>query len=54
MITHTLKNLEAVDSPADRAKARGFVERAGMVACMGVPRSATSTRSSACPSARST
>ena len=39
MITHTLKDLEAVDSPADRAKARGFVERAGMVACMGVPRS---------------
>jgi hypothetical protein len=39
MITHTLKDLEAVDSPADRAKARGFVERAGMVACMGLPRS---------------
>jgi hypothetical protein len=39
MITHTLKDLETVDSPADRAKARGFVERAGMVACMGLPRS---------------
>jgi hypothetical protein len=39
MITHTLKDLEAVDSPSDRAKARGFVERAGMVACMGLPRS---------------
>jgi hypothetical protein len=39
MITHTLKDLEAVDSPADRAKARGFVERAGMVACFGLPRS---------------
>jgi hypothetical protein len=39
MITHTLKDLETVDSPADRAKARGFAERAGMVACFGLPRS---------------
>jgi hypothetical protein len=39
MITHTLKDLEAIDSPADRAKARGFVERAGMVAVFGLPRS---------------
>jgi len=39
MITHTLKDLEAVDSAADRAKARGFAERAGMVACFGLPRS---------------
>ncbi len=39
MITHTLKDLETVESPADRAEARGFVERAGMVACMGLPRS---------------
>jgi hypothetical protein len=38
MITHTLKDLDAVDSGADRAKARGFVERAGMVACFGLPR----------------
>jgi len=38
MITHTLKDLEAVGSEADRAKARGFAERAGMVACMGLPR----------------
>jgi hypothetical protein len=38
MITHTLKDLEAVDSPADRAKARGFIERAGMVAVFGQPR----------------
>lgn len=37
MITHTLKDLDSIDSPADRAKARGFVERAGMVACMGLP-----------------
>jgi len=38
MITHTLKDLDAIDSPADRAKARGFIERAGMVACFGLPR----------------
>lgn len=39
MITHTLKDLDAMDSSADRAKARGFVERSGMVACFGLPRS---------------
>jgi hypothetical protein len=39
MITHTLKDLESVESAADRAKARGFVERAGMLACFGLPRS---------------
>jgi hypothetical protein len=39
MITHTLKDLDSVGSAADRAKARGFAERAGMIACMGLPRS---------------
>lgn len=39
MITHTLKDLDAIDSSADRAKARGFIERAGMVACFGLPQS---------------
>lgn len=39
MITHTLKDLDAIESPADRAKARGFIERAGMIACFGLPRS---------------
>ncbi|WP_331751812.1 ATP/GTP-binding protein (plasmid) [Streptomyces globisporus] len=38
-ITHTLKDAEALGSDADRAKARGFVERAGMVICAGLPRS---------------
>ncbi|MFG3092925.1 ATP/GTP-binding protein [Streptomyces antibioticus] len=38
-ITHTLKDAEALGSGADRAKARGFVERAGMVVCAGLPRS---------------
>ncbi|MFI5837531.1 ATP/GTP-binding protein [Micromonospora sp. NPDC051300] len=37
-ITHTLKDAEALGSEADKAKARGFVERAGMVACAGLPR----------------
>nr|WP_198151454.1 hypothetical protein [Kibdelosporangium sp. MJ126-NF4]CEL15629.1 FIG00512164: hypothetical protein [Kibdelosporangium sp. MJ126-NF4]CTQ90332.1 FIG00512164: hypothetical protein [Kibdelosporangium sp. MJ126-NF4] len=37
-ITHTLKDAEALGTEADRAKARGFVERAGMVVCAGLPR----------------
>ena len=37
-ITHTLKDAEALGSEADKAKARGFVERAGIVACAGLPR----------------
>ncbi|MDP9793431.1 hypothetical protein J2S43_001943 [Catenuloplanes nepalensis] len=38
-ITHTLKDAESVGTDADRAKARGFVERAGMVVCAGLPKS---------------
>jgi hypothetical protein len=38
-ITHTLKDAEALGTESDKAKARGFVERAGMVACAGLPRS---------------
>jgi hypothetical protein len=37
-ITHTLKDAEALGSEADKAKARGFVERAGMVAVAGLPK----------------
>jgi hypothetical protein len=37
-ITHTLKDAEALGTEADRAKARGFIERAGMVVCAGLPR----------------
>ncbi|MEU5629685.1 ATP/GTP-binding protein [Streptomyces tendae] len=37
-ITHTLKDAEALGTDSDRAKARGFVERAGMVVCAGLPR----------------
>ena len=37
MITHTMSDLDAVPDEDDRAKARGFVERAGMVVCGGLP-----------------
>lgn len=37
MITHTLKDLLALPLEEDRAKARGFVERAGYVVTGGVP-----------------
>ncbi|OIJ69161.1 ATP/GTP-binding protein [Streptomyces mangrovisoli] len=37
-ITHTLKDAEALGTDSDRAKARGFVERAGMVVCAGLPK----------------
>ena len=37
MITHTLKDTAALDSSADRAKADGLAERAGMVVCAGLP-----------------
>jgi hypothetical protein len=38
MVTHSLADLNALDE-VDRMKARGFVERAGMVMCAGLPRS---------------
>jgi hypothetical protein len=37
MISHTMSDLEALPDPADRMKARGFVERSGMVICGGLP-----------------
>ncbi|MGK3944975.1 ATP/GTP-binding protein [Streptomyces sp. RP5T] len=37
-ITHTLKDAEALGTDSDRVKARGFVERAGMVVVAGLPR----------------
>ena len=37
MISHTLSDLEALPNEHDRMKARGFVERSGMVICGGLP-----------------
>lgn len=36
MITHTMSDLAALPAEEDRAKARGFVERSGMVICGGL------------------
>ena len=43
MVTHTMKDLEALASEEDRAKARGFVERAGAVVAGGLPMSEMSS-----------
>ncbi|GAA2110895.1 ATP/GTP-binding protein [Streptomyces synnematoformans] len=38
MVTHTMKDLESLPTEEDRMKARGFVERAGMVITGGLPK----------------
>ncbi|WP_255306506.1 type IV secretory system conjugative DNA transfer family protein [Streptomyces sp. Wb2n-11] len=38
MITHSMRDLLALPAEEDRQKAAGFVERAGMVICAGLPR----------------
>ncbi len=38
MISHTMKDLLSLPSEEDRMKARGFVERSGMVICGGLPK----------------
>jgi hypothetical protein len=37
LITHTMADLVALPTEEDRVKARGFVERSGMVVCAGLP-----------------
>ncbi len=37
MISHTMSDLMSLSSEEDRMKARGFVERSGMVICGGLP-----------------
>jgi hypothetical protein len=37
LITHTMSDLESLAEPQDRMKAKGFVERSGMVLCGGLP-----------------
>jgi hypothetical protein len=37
MVTHSLADLDALPSPEDRAKARGFVERSAIVVMGGLP-----------------
>ncbi|GAB2785800.1 ATP/GTP-binding protein [Streptomyces daliensis] len=37
MITHSIDDLMALPAEEDRTKAKGFVERAGMVVCAGLP-----------------
>jgi len=37
MITHSIDDLLALPAEEDRTKAKGFVERAGMVICAGLP-----------------
>ena len=39
MITHSFKDLEALPTEEDRKTAMGFIERAGMVICGGLPAS---------------
>lgn len=49
MITHTLKDLRALPFEEDRQKAMGFIERAGMVICGGLPLAEMSQLSSVIP-----
>lgn len=49
MITHTFKDLQALPTEEDRKTAMGFIERAGMVICGGLPLSELDTLSSMLP-----
>ena len=49
MITHTFKDLQALPTEEDRKTAMGFIERAGMVICGGLPLSELDILSSMLP-----
>ena len=49
MISHTMSDLQALPSEEDRMKARGFVERSGMVICGGLPSAEMPLLTSAVP-----
>jgi hypothetical protein len=52
MISHTMSDLLALPTEEDRMKARGFVERAGMVVCGGLPGAEMPMLTSAVPLSR--
>jgi len=49
MISHTMSDLMALADESDRMKARGFVERSGMVICGGLPSAEMPMLTSAIP-----
>ena len=49
MISHTMSDLQALPGAEDRMKARGFVERSGMVICGGLPSAEMPLLTSAVP-----
>lgn len=53
MITHTMSDLMALPDEQDRMKARGFVERAGMIVAGGLPRAEMSMLTQAVALSRS-
>ncbi|SFL27036.1 hypothetical protein [Geodermatophilus ruber] len=52
MVSHTMSDLLALPSEEDRMKARGFVERSGMVICGGLPSAEMPMLTSAVPLTR--
>jgi hypothetical protein len=49
MISHTMSDLLALEHSEDRMKAKGFVERSGMVICGGLPRAEMESLTAAVP-----
>ena len=52
MISHTMSDQRALSSEEDRMKAKGFVERSGMVICGGLPSAEMPQLNSAIPFSR--